>query len=1083
MLLTPGQPVPASATVASLLHLLQIDTAAAVAAGVQDWAEAGNTSPIPASKLTNAPSGGAGLDQAAVDARVAAGVEDWAEEGNTEAIPASKLANAPQASASDALTLEVRGSVPAVAGFSDGDLINVNGDLYELVASGAATNVLTGIIAAKTSGIIGDDTLEIKAAGGRPNPVVVRLSQPALGSSPPGFILVKIQASNGFVSEDVLRYDSTHNTVAMPGRAPALYGFDGGTVDFSQGTDGVNVGDKYSLQVFRSNSSGDQLAALTVHEATSRWELEDRLHVAAAATWAREGNTDDVPTAKLPTVSGSQSGILMPAEYALIHSAVQGADLHSTSQLTAASLQDEDAVLLDDASVTVGSELKEISFSELDKRWRTQAVPSGNTLPAHPHVGDQFRLLADYAVAHDPLVQGQTPQPTLVEYRFPDAGNAGPQYLYGYTAGYGGSGHATLAGNVFLNYQGSLPADAKLIFYREGSDNRDEYEIADAFVPGFQHWYQVAGLSVGDIDDTGARFHLNLEWNSGADKTYADVTVDAGFLAFAGGSHGQAGWVPAPGIAAPWATQGQPNPRQLLALTRLIDGPGAGFAVSDAATAKFGVFHAFSPDFDLDDADKQQGEITTSIALRIETPGNASIGFNASDNSHTITQQTKVSIVFASDVREAAAYAANATNGVLAASFPVYQTISGSRQQTGTLTVYQVKATNTHNLGYYYHWDPESVAGGSNFNIASTLRSDFTHNDGAGTGLPDTTGRSVGDRLTLGTGLVPGWASVGPGAQPEQFGSFTMDLTTENVWVDTNIDLPEDADWIYIDWENDPDAGPVLASWLKPRNAFTNLTAQVVGGTVSASAGLGTRLFDGSQQNTSIWFGRTSANRILIAHKGSGRIDPSPVRFYKVNWTGKGAKGDKGDPGAAGATGAAGPAGALTPRESIFSASLGVTNIATGTTGIVVSIASGSQATGHGLSVANDRITFATAGAYFINWCLDIRMSTAPPPNSSGENRRSFVSAHWTRTRSAVSLVLKETMNDIYIRDQHNVPVGSRIGPASQHFSGSFVFMAQANDQLHLELGGAFIEKSDNQTARIEVLSTDSEISIDSLHA
>ena len=65
----------------------------------------GGTGPYPANTIvkvyaiaaTGAASsgGGGGLDQAAVDARVAAGVEDWAETGNTDPIPAGKLTNAP----------------------------------------------------------------------------------------------------------------------------------------------------------------------------------------------------------------------------------------------------------------------------------------------------------------------------------------------------------------------------------------------------------------------------------------------------------------------------------------------------------------------------------------------------------------------------------------------------------------------------------------------------------------------------------------------------------------------------------------------------------------------------------------------------------------------------------------------------------------------------------------------------------------------------------------------------------------------------------------------------------------------------
>ena len=56
-----------------------------VQAGVQDWAEAGDTSQIPANKLGNAPSGG--LNEAGVRQLIF----DWAEEGNTSRIPENKI--------------------------------------------------------------------------------------------------------------------------------------------------------------------------------------------------------------------------------------------------------------------------------------------------------------------------------------------------------------------------------------------------------------------------------------------------------------------------------------------------------------------------------------------------------------------------------------------------------------------------------------------------------------------------------------------------------------------------------------------------------------------------------------------------------------------------------------------------------------------------------------------------------------------------------------------------------------------------------------------------------------------------------
>ena len=73
----------------------RIDSAIARLTQIPGWARAGDNTPIPAGKLSNAPSGGAGLNQAAVDARVRAGVEDWAEAGNTDPVPAQKLTAAP----------------------------------------------------------------------------------------------------------------------------------------------------------------------------------------------------------------------------------------------------------------------------------------------------------------------------------------------------------------------------------------------------------------------------------------------------------------------------------------------------------------------------------------------------------------------------------------------------------------------------------------------------------------------------------------------------------------------------------------------------------------------------------------------------------------------------------------------------------------------------------------------------------------------------------------------------------------------------------------------------------------------------
>ena len=55
---------------------------------IQQWAQAGDVTPIPADKLTNAPAGLSDTDARAL-------IQQWAQAGDTTPIPADKLTNAP----------------------------------------------------------------------------------------------------------------------------------------------------------------------------------------------------------------------------------------------------------------------------------------------------------------------------------------------------------------------------------------------------------------------------------------------------------------------------------------------------------------------------------------------------------------------------------------------------------------------------------------------------------------------------------------------------------------------------------------------------------------------------------------------------------------------------------------------------------------------------------------------------------------------------------------------------------------------------------------------------------------------------
>ena len=181
------------------------------------------------------------------------------------------------AGSADAQTLEVRASQPTTAGFSVGDIINVSGVLYELIASGALPNVITGIAADYAGGVYrGTHEVQWRTAESGTNPVIVRLPQTQLDAAPggrPSYILVRMTTPDGFWGEDVLVYDHTRNTIAQ-GDVPAAYGYDGGSVNWSQAPTGAH----FTAYFYLSDAHGAQGAALTVHAAQTRWEIDGRNH-------------------------------------------------------------------------------------------------------------------------------------------------------------------------------------------------------------------------------------------------------------------------------------------------------------------------------------------------------------------------------------------------------------------------------------------------------------------------------------------------------------------------------------------------------------------------------------------------------------------------------------------------------------------------------------------------------------------------------------------------------------------------------------------------------------------------------------
>ena len=154
----------------------------------------------------------------------------------------------------------------------------------------------------------------------------------------------------------------------------------------------------------------------------------------------------------------------------------------------------------------------------------------------------------------------------------------------------------------------------------------------------------------------------------------------------------------------------------------------------------------------------------------------------------------------------------------------------------------------THHLGYYWHWDPESVAGGVNFNLTSIIRADFTHNDGAGSGAP---------------------TQVGDDASPV--------LAAATQWVDTGVTLPADADWLGLEWRN---ATTGAYHWTRVRRAaLTALTAASAGSAVAVASSLRIAW----DVNRQAYFGRTSAHGLLLAAGGTAASNrPYPLKVWAL---------------------------------------------------------------------------------------------------------------------------------------------------------------------------------------------------------
>ena len=214
--------------------------------------------------------------------------------------------------------LSVRSTIPAIAGYSLGDIINVNGELYELVANTEDSNIYRGIIAANAGGdtsYFGDTTFRWQTAS--PFNMRANFLRTAIGLSPPNSLWVRFHAGDEY-ADIKLDYAAASNTATTFGyhHSPGTPGLEANT-----------VGLDFDLTVYNDDAYS---RAQTVQVA-NRWE-KDKRDLPKVNPIALIGNPDRWDYPKLPTDIAKDSDIPHTINPTSFNQSFPGWQLNPTSQ-------------------------------------------------------------------------------------------------------------------------------------------------------------------------------------------------------------------------------------------------------------------------------------------------------------------------------------------------------------------------------------------------------------------------------------------------------------------------------------------------------------------------------------------------------------------------------------------------------------------------------------------------------------------------------------------------------------------------------------------------------------------------------
>ena len=537
------------------------------------------------------------------------------------------------------------------------------------------------------------------------------------------------------------------------------------------------------------------------------------------------GTTDRAPANRLPDASATAAGIISAAFYQRIERAVQN-DAPTDSALTHTQIQDADAVLLRDSSITTGNEIAEIAFSELDERWYPQTAARSEVLDEYfDSEGWQAFSQGEIAITR----VGNPPENQL----FTTPGfvtTPGVPLGYDYTSAVVDVSprpddnrvlymRVPLAevdsGQVRLNLDldgeaGSNPQEVRL--------NADQITAPRRFREVDRNATHVAyGLQFTSIAED-AQLQMQKYDKAQLNTDYVDVddvfppptgATDGDVLTLVDASENTRAW------RASHATG-------RLGTTALADGPGAGLFISSLTATRPSAFTLFSPTFDLDDAANQHGLALGSVTLTLSGRSSQSIGFgDGNDSVHRFA-----GFISYRELAQSTVYQAGTHLGVALDSVDFYDATTKS----GTVTVYLARNA-ANQLGYHYVYTPESgYVGSGHTNVASTLEVFYEH---SGTFVLPATTRTVETLVDYQTSFA-----IGTSAQIEEVSGATLSRVL------TSADDEKDLEIDYVLYQTTPGAGVNRDTWGVPIRMlgedWRTARNSIDGTALSASSGIGT---------------------------------------------------------------------------------------------------------------------------------------------------------------------------------------------------------------------------------------------------